>query len=77
VQNSVYYNEKRRSFEPVLFARKKVGLEVITEETSSTCSCFVNSLGQNYHRKIGDKLFKIVAEFKYLGTYTNKANLHA
>jgi hypothetical protein len=72
VQNHTCYNKKCRSFEPVLLTRKKVGLEVNTKETKYVFMSHEQSVGENHHRKIGDKSFKIVAEYKYLGSTQSK-----
>jgi hypothetical protein len=56
-------------------ASKEVGLEVNTEKTKYMLMFRHQNTGQNYNKKIGERSFVNVAQFKYLGTTVTNQNL--
>jgi ribosomal protein S2 len=65
----------KKNMEPLIDARKEVGLEINTEKTTyMLLSCHQNA-GQSYDIKIADSCFENVAKFRYLGATITNQNL--
>jgi hypothetical protein len=56
-------------------ASKEVGLEVNAEKTKYMLQSRHQNAGQNHGRKIADRSFANVAQFRYLGTTVTNQNL--
>jgi hypothetical protein len=56
-------------------ALKEVGLEVNTEKTKYMLLCRHQIAGQNHDIEIGNRSFKNLAQFKYLGMTETNQNL--
>jgi hypothetical protein len=52
----------------LLFTSKENGLEVNAEKTKYTVMSPEQNAGQNHNIKVGNKYFKRVEQFQYLGT---------
>jgi hypothetical protein len=67
----------RKNTEALLIASKKIGLEVNAEKTEYMVMSRDQNAGQNGYIQIGNKSFKTVEQFKYLGTtLTNQNSIH-
>jgi hypothetical protein len=64
----------KKNTEALIVARKETGLEVNAEKTKFMFMSRDRNAGQNHSIKIGNKSFKSVEEFKYLGTNLTKQN---
>jgi hypothetical protein len=67
----------RKNTEVLLTASKEIGLEVNAEKTKYMVMSRDQNAGQNGYIQIGNKSFKTVEQFKYLGTtLTNQNSIH-
>jgi hypothetical protein len=65
----------KENTETLINASKEVGLEVNTEKTKYMLLSRHQNAGQNHGIKIGNRYFKNVAQFRYLGTTITNQNL--
>jgi hypothetical protein len=61
--------------ETLIYASNEVGLEVNAEKTKYMLLSRRQDAGQNHDRKIADRSFENVTQFRYLGTTVTNQNL--
>jgi hypothetical protein len=64
----------KKNTEALLYASKKVGLEVNPEKTKYMLMSRRQKVGQKYSIKIANRSFEDVTKFKYLGTTLTDRN---
>jgi hypothetical protein len=65
----------KKNMETLVDASKEVGLEINVDKTKyMLLSCHQN-IGQNRDKKIANRLFENVSQFKYLGKWRRKRSL--
>jgi hypothetical protein len=67
-------NTITRNTEPLLVARREVGLEINTQKAKYMVVSRHQNVGQNHNLQISSKLFEYVAKFKYLRTTVINVN---
>jgi hypothetical protein len=65
----------KKKRETLIYASKKVGLEVNTDKTKYMFLSRHQNIGQNHDIKIAGRCFENVAQFTYLGTTITNQNL--
>jgi hypothetical protein len=65
----------RKNTETLIDASEEVGLEIKVEKTKYMLPSHHQSVGQNQERKIANRSFENVSQFKYLGTTVTDRNL--
>jgi ribosomal protein S2 len=64
----------KKNTQTLINANKEVDLEVNTEKTKYMFLSRLQNAGQNQEIKIGNRCFKNVAQFRYLGTTVTNQN---
>jgi hypothetical protein len=64
-----------KNTETLIDASKEVGLEIDVEKTKYKLLSHHQNIGQNRDKKIANRLFENVSQFKYLGTTVTNQNL--
>jgi hypothetical protein len=59
----------------LIYASKEVGLEINVEKSKYMLLSRQQNVGQNWDKKIANRWFKNVSQFKYLGTTVIYKNL--
>jgi hypothetical protein len=65
----------KKNTETLIDASKKVGLEINVEKTKYMLLSRHQNVGQNQDKKIANRSFANVSQFKYLGTTVTNQNL--
>jgi hypothetical protein len=65
----------KKNTETLIDASKEIGLEINVEKTKYMLLSRHQNVVRNWDIKVGDRLFEIVSQFKYLGTTVTTQNL--